>query len=396
MMRKKANLFVMSVVFLTMLIGTSLISAAEVGVTDTTIKIGWVGDLTGPIATAGKPLNAGIKLYAKYINDKGGINGRKIIILTENDTYSPTQTVASAKKLIERDKVFCMVGNMGTHTTASIIPLIQKTKTPLLFPGTASATLHQPPKKYLFSIFSTYETEARVHADYIAATIDDPKVFVLYMDTGLGKSCRVALRDQLNNYGIDILEEVSHKPRTVDYSSHALKAYQAKANVVGIYSVSMPVGRFVKECQKLNYKPQFLLISPEYSDELLELAGDVLEGAVGTIVNPLVTARDKQVLEYREVAKKYYPGRTPQLAEMSGYFMLKTASVAIEKCGRDLTREKLIEVLETFKNYDSGGFGQLTYSPTRRIGADKVQIYVIKDKRYKYLVPGWHNYKNFD
>ena len=389
---KNKLFFSIGIIFLFILTAVPFASAED-GVTDTTVKIGWIGDLTGPVAINATPVLDGIKMYAKSVNDKGGINGRKLNILSETDNYAPSQTVAAAKKLIASDKIFCMVGNIGAHTTASIIPLLQKSKTPLLFPGSASTSLYTPPKKYVFSIMSTYETESRIHADYIVNTIEKPRVFVIYMDTSLGKEPLGGIKDQLKKYGVDIIGAAAHKPTAVDFSSQALQCREAKANAVVIYSIGRPTASFLLECKKINYKPQFILFSSECVDALLKLAGDAVEGAVGTHVVSLLNSKDPEVDEYKSVLKKYYPAKKPRVIELIGYTMMRAAGDAIKKCGRNLTRDKLINVLESFKNYDSGAFGPVTFNRNRRIGADNVVYLAVKGGKYVYLVPGWHTYK---
>ena len=100
--------------------------------TDTEIKIGAILDLTGPAASAGVPVRIGHKVLFDYVNSQGGVHGRKIIYVVEDDKYSPPQSLAAAKKLVTRDKVFCMVNNTGTAHVESISPFITKNKVPLL------------------------------------------------------------------------------------------------------------------------------------------------------------------------------------------------------------------------------------------------------------------------
>ncbi|MFC1822229.1 ABC transporter substrate-binding protein [Thermodesulfobacteriota bacterium] len=393
-MKKNKVLLGIGLVCLFILFAASF-APAEDGVTDTSIKVGYIGALTGPLAAHGEPILSGMKIFAKYVNEQGGVNGRKIEIVAENDSYSPPQTVAAAKKMITRDKVFCFVGNLGTAPTISIRPLLAKQKVPLLFPGTAATTAFMPVNRYVFSSLTTYTMEGRLHADFIANCVDNPKIFIFFMDGDIGKEYSAGLKAQLKHYGLGVIDETSHKYTTVDYSSHALKAKNSGANVVTLYSIGSPVARFVLECKKIGYKPQFILGAAPSISELLKLAGDAIEGAIGTQVGNLQTSYDPVVRKYREVQAKYHPGKPTRNVELLGFGYLRTASEAFKRCGRDLTRENLIKALESFKDYDTGVNGPITFSPSRRIGAESAIIHTNRGGQYKYYVPGWHSYKRF-
>jgi branched-chain amino acid transport system substrate-binding protein len=367
----------------------------EVGVTDTTIKIGSILDLTGPAATAGVPVRLGHRLCVKYTNQQGGIHGRKIEYLVEDDKYAPPQTVAAAKKLVTRDKVFCITNNTGTAQTESIIPFLTKNKVPLIFPSTAAYKITHPPRHYVFGIFANYETEARCHADYIAHIVEDPKVFIQYFDADFGKNTAEALKDQLSHYGIKTVGEATHKYNTVDFSSHVLKAKEVGANVIPIYSLTPPTAKIALECQKLNFKPLFIINSPASMDELLTLAGSILEGAIGTKLNALNTLPDPRMKTFLELARKDHPDKAPGQVEQSGFFVMWNLVQALKQCGRDLTRENIVKVLESYREFDSVAFGPLTYGPNRRQGPEKILYFTIKNSTFKYLLPGWHGYKRF-
>jgi branched-chain amino acid transport system substrate-binding protein len=339
-----------------------------------------------------------MRLAVKEINARGGVHGRKFELLGEDDKYSPPQTVAAAKKLIYRDKVFLLFGNTGTAHASSITPMVEKEKVPFLWPSTCASKVFEPMHRYIFSIMTTYESEGRLHADYAAYIVKNPRVFPMYMEADMGKYTKNAMVDQLSKYGINTVGEANHKPTTLDFSSHVLKAYDAKANVIPIYTIAQPAARILLECKKINYKPLFLLFSSDNHDEILELAGDVLEGQVGTTVFAIKKTPHTEIRKFLDLAKKEW-GKKDDMeikdVEMVGYFYVWNIAKAFEKAGRNLTRENLVKTLESYNNVDTVIFGPVTFSPTRRIGAEKCIMLTYKNRQFEYLVPGWHTYRRF-
>ncbi|MFC1822235.1 ABC transporter substrate-binding protein [Thermodesulfobacteriota bacterium] len=392
MMKKEKVLLSVGLVCLSILFGASS-AMAQMGVTDTEIKIGSILDLSGPAATAGVALRKGHKVLIDYVNSQGGVHGRKIKYIVEDDKYSPPQTVAAAKKLVTRDEIFCMFNNTGTAHAESISRFITKNKVPLLFPATAAYKVTHPPKKYVFGIYSNYESEAKLHADYIANIVKNPKVFVQRFDTDFGKNTSLSLQEQLGHYGIKIVGEATHKYSTKDFSSHVLKAKQAGANVMPIYSLGPPTAKIAVECKKLNYQPLFILFSSSSVDEILDLAGSVLEDCVGTKINALNTNPHPEIQKYIKLMKA--AGHQATQVQQSGYFSARTVIMALQQTGRDLTTDNLIKTLESWKDYDAVAFAPLTYGPNRRQGPNGALWWTVKNKAWEYLVPGWHQYKEF-
>ena len=273
--------------------------------------------------------------------------------------------------------------------------MLKKKKTALLFPGTAATKVYMPINRYVFSIMSTYEAEGRFHADYIATCVDDPKVMINYADAEIGKEYMKGLKAQLKHYGISVVGEMNHKFGTVDFSSHALKAQKSGANVVAIYSITGPTAKFAIECKKIGYKPLFIMGASESTSETLHLGGKAIEGAIGTQIGALQISRHPVVKKYNELLKKHRPGKHTRNVELYGFAYLRTAVEGFRRAGRNLNRETLITSLETFKRYDTGVFGPVTYTPTRRIGADSIIMHTNRGGSYKYYVPGWHTYKRF-
>ncbi len=150
---KKVFLFFLSVIFLMTFI------FAEVGITDTEIKIGTFQAMSGPVAVIGQSVANGMKAYFNYVNDNGGIYGRNINLIVADDQFNPAKTTVEVKRLIENDKVFALVGGLGTPGNLAVIDYVNKMKVPYVYQASGSSLLAIPPKKYIFPVQPNYTLE---------------------------------------------------------------------------------------------------------------------------------------------------------------------------------------------------------------------------------------------
>ncbi|MDE2364340.1 MAG: ABC transporter substrate-binding protein, partial [Hyphomicrobiales bacterium] len=172
------------------------------GVTDTEIVLGTHMDLSGPIKSWGIPSSNGAKLAVEQINAAGGINGRKIKYILEDDAYDPKKAVLETQKLIELDKVFSVMSPMGSATTLAPLPIVQSAGITNLFPITAAEFTYamdpaKPEDRLKFNIFSPYYDQARVGIKYLIETKKPKKACIVYQDDEMGKNFTDAYHDQL-------------------------------------------------------------------------------------------------------------------------------------------------------------------------------------------------------
>src|SRR5260221_1128833 len=134
-------------------------AAAENGVTADKIVLGQSVALTGPAAQLGIQMRNGIKSYLDAVNAKGGVHGRKIELITLDDGYEPARTVPNTKKLIEQQRVFGLIGYVGTPTSVPVVPIISEAKVPFIGPFTGAEALRQPFNRYIFHVRASYYDE---------------------------------------------------------------------------------------------------------------------------------------------------------------------------------------------------------------------------------------------
>jgi branched-chain amino acid transport system substrate-binding protein len=182
----------------------------EVGVTDKVIKIGCHLDLSGAAVGWGAGESKGLKAYMNYLNDQGGIFGRKIEMIIEDDNYSPAKAVAATKKMIEQDKVFCFIGNLGSAPSLATYPIIEENKIPLLFAHNGANQHAYPPKKYDFALWTRYQDQMPILVDYAMKEFKMRKMGMIYQDDEAGKNCLDGTINGLKKYNLELVAAESH------------------------------------------------------------------------------------------------------------------------------------------------------------------------------------------
>ncbi len=349
----------------------------EDGVTETEVRIGSIQDTTGGIAAYGIPRVEAVKALINFLNDQGGINGRKIVLVTESDNYEPPKTVLAFKKLMDVDKVFCFIGSLGVATTMAVVPEIMNRKVPYLMIGGNSSKLFFPPQRYIFGIWPTYEDFMRILVDYVAADLNMPKARIahIFQDDETGRDSQKGLEDQVAKYpGMSIVATEGFKRGTVDVSSPVLKAREAKPDVVMMSSIFVSSAMVAKEIEKIGWKPVVMMNASSGDDALVKLGGSAVEGAIVQKTMPLLSQDLPGVNLYKEVIKKYFPESkvNPSPYGFTGFVEMQLGLEGVKRAGRDLTREGLVKALESFKGVDIGSIPPVSYGPDKHWGLNQV------------------------
>ncbi|MFC1824970.1 ABC transporter substrate-binding protein [Thermodesulfobacteriota bacterium] len=360
----------------------------EVGVTDTTVKIGSINDTTGPIAAIGIPRVETIQALVKYYNDKGGIHGRKIIYMNESDNYSPPRTVLAFKKLVDIDKIFCFIASMAVATTLAIAPEIQKRKIPYLMLGGQSTKLMRPVRRYFFVSYPTFEDYTRILVDFAANDLkmQNARIAHIFQEDEVGSDCNKGVIMQVKKYpGMKLAAELPFKRGTVDVSSQVQKAKAVNADVVMVSSIVTGAAMIVKEIKKIGWNPTILLQAHSGTETLIKLGGSAVEGVYAEMVMPIISEDVPGVRLFKQVIKKYYPESkvNPSQYGYSGLVDMHLGLEALERTGRNLTREKVIETLEyKFKNVDLGSLPPVSFSPENHQGSNSVNIVRVQNGKF--------------
>jgi len=350
--RKAFKRVLIGILGLIVLFGFGTAMAKNPGVTDTTIKVGSILDQTGPIAYYGKVSAQAIVASVNEINSKGGIHGRKIVFLTESDEYNPAKHLAAAKKLVEKDEILCFTNNLGSSSAIAILPFLQKHKIPLIAVMGSSTKLIGKPYMYLTG--GGYAPMGQRMIDFL---VDDLKKtdasvgFIIQADES-GRDHLKGAQEQMKKYpGLKTAEVVEVPRRALDVGATILKMKNANPDVVIIAGPHVGnQAKLKKEALKLGWKSTFILSIHSADAAFPYLAKAAAEGDYVLCHYPLLDSGEPIVKEYARVVKKSFPDAKLNTIAFSSFLHFKVTLDALQRAGRNLTRERLVDVLEILRD----------------------------------------------
>ena len=392
------KVFVLALI-LTFIGGTDTYAKDVPGVTKDKIKLGHFGDLTGPAAFIGNLLANVTAAFFSNINDQGGIHGRKIEFIPEDNKYDPVRTVAAFKYLVTRHNVFAIHNVYGSTPCTAVFPLIEKEKI-TVFPTFATAvTMYTPPKRYLFSQTSVASDESELVVDYIMKDLKakNPRIGICYQDDEWGKDGLVGMEKAVSKYGMKLVADESYKRGSVDLSSQVVKFKMAKAEYIFYIGFAPNFATLMKECKKMGMNPKFLGDVATVTVQTFKLAGEAARGSMYIIHSATPDEDVPGMVEMKATLKKYRPDieRIDPIICLawSGSMAL---TEAMKRAGRDLDRERLIDALEGLRNFSTGGltppvtYGPISLGPKSRKGIHALRVLKADiDKMIFVPVTGW-------
>ena len=207
------------------------------GVTDSEIVLGIHTDISGPVSSFGKYSVEGIQMRIDEINFEGGIHGRKLSIIAEDHQYQVPRAVQAANKLLNKDKVFLMIGNLGTPQNNAVFKLQEEKNVPNLFPLSAARSMTEPFHRLKFGGLSTYYDQSRAGIKWAVEVQGKSKVCVLYEDNDFGQEIYEATVDQLAAMNMQLAEKATNKPTDTDLTSQITKLKNANCDAIAMGTI---------------------------------------------------------------------------------------------------------------------------------------------------------------
>lgn len=349
------------------------------GVTKDTIKIGMIMVKTGPVAALGLPWGWATQDVFNDVNEKGGIEGRKIELIWEDDQFKTPSAIAAFKKLIFRDQVLTITTCGGTPQTIALLGMINEHKVPNI-PNALADEMYNPYQPYVFLLGATYEAQVELMFDYIMNDLkaQSPRIGVVYAETEFGKKGLEAARKRAKQYGVTIASELVLNIGSVDASSQVLALKEANVDYVVTCNLVPPIITFLKTAEKYDYWPTVFGINWSCDDTVVKACGNAAKNFIG--INFVGGWEDETpgMKQIRDLAKKN--NRDPNKMLTSLYTASgATALVFVEglkRAGKDLTPESLKKALETLNNFDAGGaLPAVNYTSTSHAPANKAKLY---------------------
>jgi branched-chain amino acid transport system substrate-binding protein len=353
------------------------------GVTEKEILIGSCAALEGPSSFLGRETLAGAEAYFQLVNDEGGVNGRKLRLVSFDDSYDPAKTQACWDKLMAQ-KVFALGFFVGTPTAVKYVPLAESNKIPLIGLFTGAQTLYSPLRHWVINVRASYADETQEQIDGLWKTLRYRKLGVIYPDDAFGGAVLLGVESALQKEGASLAATASYARQTTQVEEAIGKVKAANPDAVIVVGPSNTVAPIVKKAHALGWKPVFVTVSFVGTDDLIQQAGSDSEGMVITQVVPPYYLTDlKSVALYRRTLQKYMPTVRPNFVSLEGFVDAMVMVEGLKKAGADLTRQNLIEAIESLHDVDMGLGPQLklNYSQKNHKGFSSVIPTVVRGGR---------------
>jgi len=378
----KRILALLCVGILAVMMAVGVTAAAVPGITDNQVVVGAFQDQSGAAAVVGINMRKGMEAYFNWVNAQGGVNGRKIKFIVEDDGFQAARAIAATKKLVEQDKVFALVGTLGTPGVAATIDYIMEKQIPSIYQGSGISALAFPPKKYIFPVQPNFISEGRIVATYVVENLKMKRVALACEQTDIGTEGLRGVREQLATYKMDPVEVVNFGAADVDFSSQILKLMKAKPDAVIIYSTLKPAAGFLKQAKVMGLEAQFLTTYVNADPiQMPTLAGDACVGLIAPGWVP-VLGNDVDSVKYLEIYQATYPKEMPSAFAAAGFIAGEVFCEGLRRAGKNPTRESLIAAMESLRDWDGIMAKGITYTPEFRSG--KASMYFMRFAKPKF------------
>jgi len=329
------------------------------GASDTEIKLGQTMPYSGPLSGFITLAKAEIA-YFDMINAQGGVNGRKIRMISLDDGFSPPKTVELTRQLVESDQVLAISGSLGTSTNAAVQKYLNAKHVPQLFLATGASRWADPEHfPYTMTLTPIYQAEARIYAAYVLKQVPNPKVAVLYQNDDFGKDFLKGFRDRLGDKAASVVARaVSYEVTDPTVDSQIIDLASTKANVFLNITTPKFAVQAIRKAHELGWKPLQFVDNPSASINIVMRPAGI-EASTGVMSAAFV--KDPTDPQYKDdpefqawVAwmKKYYPaGSLDDPQNVVGYVQAQAMVQVLKQCGDTLTRENVMKQAANLKSF---------------------------------------------
>jgi branched-chain amino acid transport system substrate-binding protein len=350
---------------------------ADDGVSKDKILFGQVAALTGPAQALGQGMREGILAAFDEANRAGGVNGRTLALKSVDDGYEPEQTIVAIKKLIAEDKVFALVGAVGTPTSKAGQPIATAAKVPFIGPFTGAEFLRDPYNRYVVNIRSSYFQETEAWIEHLTKDLGIKKIAILYQDDAFGLAGLQGVNKALAKRHMSLVASGSFKRNTTAIKSALLDIMKGDPQAVVTVGPYKPVAAFIKLARQLKMDAVFVAISFVGSDSLAEELGSQGTGVIISQVVPFPWDKSLPVVaSYTKSLTTVNPNAKPGFVSLEGYLVGRVVVEALKRIVGEPTREALLDAMAKAP-FDLGGV-TLRFGPSNNQGSDRVYFTILR------------------
>lgn len=357
------------------------------GVSDDEILIGSTQALSGPVASIGTPLAEGMQAYFARVNEEGGIHGREVNLEVADDQFDPSSTTTLTRRLVERDGVFAIVGSLGSPNVLAVMDYLNDNGVPFVYQGGGATELAVPPKEYVFPFQPNYLLEGNLMVQYMVEELGYERLGVIYRDADDGQNAYDSMQETVELYdNAEIVEAVSVEADATDFSSAIGRMDSAEVDGIMTVVFSPQTQQLLEQADEFGLDETILLSYANADQTIIDGVGADIMDNVQTTAWVLADFEDPDFEPWQWYADYVdEEGAVPNAYGVAGMVAAEIFTEAAERAGSDLTRDGLVEALESMDNWNGRLALDVTYGDydpddnTSRLGKQSMYIMEVQD-----------------
>ena len=347
------------------------------GITDDKILFGQSAAFSGPASELGLGMRTGILAAFSERNAQGGVHGRQIDLAFRDDAYEPEAAIANTAALIDEDKVFALVGAVGTPTSRSAVPVAEAGGVPYVAPFTGAEFLRSPDYQHILNVRASYYQETAAMVRRLMEDLDITRIAVMYQDDSFGRAGYQGVRIALEEEGMEPVAIGIYPRNTKAIKTALLDLQQGEPEAVIMIGAYEPVAHLISWARHTKFNPKFMTVSFVGSNALARELGEYGEGVYVTQVVPFPWDDSIPIVaDYHAALEAYAPEESPGFVSLEGYIAGRFVIEVAERCGRDIDRQCFMQNLRNGDIVDLGGF-ELQFGAMDSQGSNEVFLTVI-------------------
>ena len=353
------------------------LATAETGVTDGSVVIGQSVPLSGPAQELGIEMQLGAKLYFDHINSQGGVNGRKIKLLTLDDGYEPDRAMANTKQLIDKDDVFALFGYVGTPTSLAALKVSNPAGVPFVGAFTGAEALRTPFNRLIFNVRASYNDETEKIVEQFTS-LNVKRIAVFYQNDAYGNAGLTGVEKAMAKRDLKLVATATVERNSSDVAAAVKTLIAAKPDMVVMVTTYKSTAAFINAMRAAGSAAQFYTVSFVGSRALANELGAAGAGVGISQVVPFPWSRTLPVVrDYQKLLAASGSGRDVSFTSLEGYIAARIFVEGLRRAGKEPSRDKFISAMENLRNFDAGGF-TVNFAPGNHNGSTFVELTIIR------------------
>ena len=354
-------------------------AGANAGISDAAILFGQSAAFSGPAEDLGQNMRLGIQAAFREQNDRGGVHGRRLELVTLDDAYEPEAAIANTRRLIQDEGVFALIGAVGTPTSVAAVPVATEAGVPYVAPFTGAAFLREAAGRgtHVINLRASYDDETEAMVAHLIGDLGIERIAVMYQDDSFGRAGHAGARQALAKRGMAPVSVGVYPRNTTAVKTALLDVRAGEPDAVILVGAYEPVAALIAWSREIGFRPVFITISFVGSNALARELGPAGAGVFVTQVVPFPRGDEPAVVAtYGRALAALAPDSAPGFVSLEGYLAGRLAIAALAFCGRDVDRDCFLRAMRQHDSVDIDGF-ELRYGNDDNQGSDRVFLTMI-------------------